>query len=326
MKNSIKVIGLCLLLSLSGCGTLLSKNKGVTGKTIAAEERARAGIEQVNESIVENDKQKLSTIGFFATGTDYALSKIPSPDQEVGVARELNARILSLAENPNLEQVKKVHEMVDNLVSILQQQKEKGLKELAKSDEFINIIQVEKKALEQAKENEIRRYMDVAQAAAGKADQYAATLGSMDSLWGLGAIFYGVKKFITKAFLFLTIFAFIYLVLRVLATMHPAGAAAFQIFDMVASVFMNIIKALAPGAAKMAKLVPEATSSLYRQTLGQMVGKIEELRDKDVDAMVAGEPLKKYTLAEILGEFSKTMNTRNKEVITDVKSDIKKID
>ena len=319
----IKTISLCSLILLSSCGTLTGKNEGVSGKATRAEEKAHNQIELVNDAIVYNDRQKLQTIGVFATGTEYALSKIQTPDNEIDVARELNSRVLTLTESPSLDQLKKVHSMVDNLVSSLQQQRDVGLKELAKRDGDIYDIQLEKKSLSNIKDQEIKRYMDVAQSAASKADQYEATLGEMDSMWGIGAIFFGVKRLFTRAFIFLSIFAFIYLVLRVLSTMHPAGAAAFQIFDMIASVFMNIIKGLAPGAAKMAKLVPEATSVIYKQTLGHMVGTIETLKQKDSDAATSGQPVKKYSLTEILNEFSKVMDRPNKDVVDEVKTDIR---
>jgi hypothetical protein len=323
MKKFIKIISICALsLSLMGCSSIFKKNEGVTGKSTKAEEKAAVRVDVVNEAIVMNDRQKLQTIGIFAAGTDYALSKVPEPPKEVEVARELNARILNLAESPALEQLKAVHTMVDDLVSTLQAQQEKGLHELARRDESIYMIQMEKRALESAKEQEIKKYMDVAQAAASKADQYASTLGDMDSMWGLGAIFYGIKRLITRAAIFIGIFAFIYLLLRVVSTMHPAGAAAFQIFDLIASAFMNIIKGLAPGAAKIAKLVPEAAHTIYKQTLGHVVDTIELLKIQDKKDIAAGQPSKKYTLNEILAEFDKAMDQPHKDTIKNVKSDM----
>lgn len=319
----IKTIGMCMfILALTSCGTLTKKNEGVTGKQIKAEEKAAGRIDVVNESIVLNDRQKLQTIGVFATGTEYALSKVEDPPKEVEIARELNARVMTLSETPALNQLKSVHSMVDNLISTLQEQKKKGLSDLADRDSKIYTIQLQKKALEQAKEQEIKKYMDVAQLAASKADQYEATLGEMDSWWGLGAISYGVKRLFTRAFVFISIFAFIYLALRVASTMHPAAAAAFQIFDLIASIFINILKGLAPGAAKMAKLVPEATSTLYKQTLGYVVDNIELLKLEDKKAVLAGQPPKKYTLNEILATFGQSMDQVNKDVIDEVKVDV----
>ena len=319
----IKTIGMCaLVLTLTGCSTILKKNEGVTGKQVKAEIKAANRIDAVNEAIVLNDRQKLQTIGVFATGTEYALSKVEDPPKEVEVARELNARVMTLSETPALNQLKDVHSMVDNLISVLQKQKASGLSELATRDSNIYTIQLQRRALEQAKEQEIKKYMDVAQAAASKADQYEATLGTMDSWWGMGAIFYGVKRLITRAFIFISIFAFIYLVLRIASTMHPAAAAAFQIFDLIASIFINIIKGLAPGAAKIAKLVPENTFKLYKQTLGHVVDNIELLKLEDKKAFASGQLVKKYTIEEILSMFGGSMDQVNKDIIKDVKVDV----
>lgn len=313
------VVSWMLAAALTGCGTLKGKNEGVVGKNVKAEEKAHSKVDVVNEQIVQNDRQKLQTIGVFASGTDYALSKVPEPTREVEVARELNSRVLNLAGSPALDQLKSVHSMVDSLVSTLQEEKAKGLKQLAEQDADIYDIQIEKKALEIAKEQEIKKYMDVAQVAAGKADQYAATLGQMDSWWGLGAVFYGVKKFVSRSLIFLSVFAFIYLALRVASTMHPAAAAAFKIFDGIASVFINLIKGLAPGAAKMAKLIPEATYNVYKETLGHIVDNIELMKVEDKKAIAAGQPLRKYTLDEILSQFNGSMDKTHKDVVDEVK-------
>jgi len=326
MKMSFKLIQIglvsCLALTLAGCAALTSHNEGATGKSTKAEEKAANRVDAVNEAIVLNDRQKLQSIGVFAAGTDYALSKVQDPPKEVEVARELNSRVLNIAGSPALEQLKSVTLMVDNLVSTLQEQKNKGLSDLAERDKDIYTIQLEKKALEQTKEFEIKKYMDVAQVAAAKADQYAATLGDMDSMWGLGAIFYGFKRLISRALIFITIFAFIYLVLRVASTMNPAFAAVFQIFNMVASVFINLIKGLAPGAASLAKLVPESTYTLYKQTLGHIVDNIELLKEEDKKAVAAGLPLKKYTIPEILNTFGGSMDQSNKDIIDKTKIDV----
>lgn len=320
MKIFTRFILACVIsMTLTSCSSLKGKNEGTIGKSVKAEEKAHDKVDGVNEAIVQNDRQKLEVIGVFASGTDYALSKVPEPTKEVEVAREMNARVLNITGTPALDQLKSVHAMVDNLVSTLKEEKAKGLKQLANRDSEIYNIQLEKKALEQAKEQQIKKYMDVAQAAALKSDQYAATLGQLDSWWGLGAVFYGVKKFVTNSLLFLSIFAFIYLALRVASTMHPAAATAFKIFDGIASIFINLIKGLAPGAAKMAKLIPEATYNVYKETLGHIVDNIELMKIEDKKAIAAGQPLKKYTLDEILTAFNGSMDQSHKDVVSEVK-------
>lgn len=320
MKRFIKITLVCLLSFLVvSCATLKGKNEGVSGKSVKSVEKAKDKVDAVNGKIVDNDKQRLQNIGIFASGTEYALSKIEDSTKEIDTARELNARVLTLSETPSLEELKQVHKMVDDLISNLIEQRKKGLKELAEKDEIINDMQLEKKYLEEIKDKEIKKYMNVAETAASKADQYATTLNQMDSWWGLKAIFYGLKKFVTSASLFIGIFAFIYLLLRVLSTMSPIAAAAFQIFDVIASVFINIIKGLAPGAAKIAKLVPEATSTLYKETLGHIVDTIELMKAEDKKAIIAGQPPKKYTLEEILKEFKVAMDQSHKNVVDEVK-------
>jgi hypothetical protein len=325
MKKSFitnAVILIFLSMGLVGCSSLFSKNEGVVGKSMKAEDTAQKRVEAVDQSIVLNDKQKLQTIGVFAAGTEYALSKVAEPTKEVEVARELNARVITLSETPALEHLKSMHTMVDDLVSQLQERKDSGLAELTKRDTQIYSIQLEKKALEIAKEHEIKKYMDVAQVAAGKADQYASTLGDMDSMWGLGAIFYGVKRLVIRSALFIGIFGLIYLILRIASTANPAAAAIFSIFDIGVSFVMKLLKGLAPGAAKLANLMPEAVTTLYKETLGHIVDTFELLKTRDKEAIAKGEPLRKYTILEILNEFGGAMDQSHKDLIKEVKVDM----
>ena len=53
-----------------------------------------------------------------------------------------------------------------------------------------------------------------------------------------------------------------------------------------------------------------------------MVDTLELMRVEDKKAIAAGQPLKKYTISEILSEFDKAMDQQNKDVVNDVKSDM----
>jgi hypothetical protein len=321
-QSLLSIITVILLLTATSCSALRNKNEGATGKSTKAEEKASDRVAAVNQALVSNDRKKLETIGFFAAGTDYALNKIPDPPVEVEAAKDLNARILTLSPSPVFSELKAAKQLVDELTSQLATEREAGAKNLVKKDLLIQSIQKEKQTLEKAKEDEIKKYMNIAQAAAAKADQYVATLNQMDSMWGLGAVFYGLKKFVVRGALVFGIMGVLYLVLRVASTVNPIAASIFSIFDMMVSFVIKLLQSLAPGAAKMAKLVPEATATLYKQTLGHMVDTIEMIKTKDKESVVAGQAPEKYTLNDILTKFSETMDQKNKDVVKEVKTEL----
>lgn len=323
MKRFITIITLtALLFGTAGCN-ILGLNKGVTGKSTKAEVKAHGKVEAINDALVDSQEKKLENIAVFAAGTDYSLNKVTDPPVEVNVAKELNARVMNLADNPNIDELKNIHATVDQLTSNLQEERAKGVTALAERDSKIYDLQLENKALLVAKESEIKKYMDVAQAAAAKADQYSATLNQMDKWFGLGAVFYGLKKFITSMAIIIGVFAFIYLGLRLAASAYPPAATAFSIIDMIASFFIGIIKGLAPGAAKFAKLVPEQLHSIYKETLSHVVDDLEMLVAKEKEDQKKGVTPKRYLMSEILSMFEGSMDQSHKDVVKDVKKDLK---
>jgi chromosome segregation ATPase len=187
MKPKTLFISILLagLLILTGCATFFKSN----GKNTKAEEKARTGVENVETKIVENAKDKMEEVAKLSYGVDYALNKEENPSKNVEAAKDLNTRVQSLTGAPTLEEVKNMRQLIDDLTSNLNSERERGQKSLEDKDLEIKRIQSNSALLVEAKDAEIRKYMKIAEDTAGKADIIQGKLNKMDSFFGLGEVF-----------------------------------------------------------------------------------------------------------------------------------------
>jgi len=319
MKNFISgfIVGISIIIFV-GCSSLTSKNSGVVGTSFKKNAAAKEKFTQIERGIAKTDQEKLNHIGALAQGTDYALKKVQDPPKEVEVAKEINERIKVLANKPDFNEVKEVILIVDKLLSEIISQQKEGKDALAAKDTEIQELNVEMSNLVQDKNDELDKYLKLAESNALKADQYKATLNEMDSFFGLGAIFYGFKKLFVSILWFVVIFIVLYLILRLAASANPVVASIFSIFEIGFSWVVKIIQGIAPGAAKFANLVPMHVSDGYKDTLKKLIDSIELIKDRE--AAAGGE--KEHTVSELLGEVSKTMDQVDKDRVAQIKREL----
>jgi hypothetical protein len=132
-------------------------------------------------------------------------------------------------------------------------------------------------------------------------------------MFGLNAVFWGLKKFFISALTTIVIFVIIFVVLRLLATVHPAAGAAFSIFNMVGSVLLSLVKALTPKAFEMANYASKDTVNEFKSPLVKIVDVIQELKEKQKES-----PDRVYPLSEILKRFDKEMDSDEKNLIDNI--------
>jgi hypothetical protein len=311
MKKYI-VFGMVLITSislLSGCSTV----KGIFGDSSKKEDKQANKVSEVQKAQNKNATSKMEQVAVLASGTDYALTKVTNKEPAVNVAQDINNRVISLSGKPNLNAEKEIWKTVDQLLSEIAAEKAKGAKSMSKKDEEITSLQQETKILTETKDAEIDKYMKLANDTALKADTYKSTLNQMDSWFGLGAVFYGVKKFIVSMAWILGSLGIIYLLLRAFAGTNPVVKAIFGIVEQVAAWFIHIIQGLAPRAASFANFIPKVEFDGYKQTLHKMIDTVELLQEKEK------EGIKKYTLDELLVEFAKAMDQSDKDRVTEAK-------
>jgi hypothetical protein len=307
-KLLIPIVAALSLLVLTSCAYLSNK-----GKAAQAEEAGRARIANVDARLATNLADKMDAIAGLAYGTDYALSKVNEPPREVQVARDMNQRVVSLAGSPTVEKMKEMQETIDKLTSMLATERDEGKLRLSEKDAQITALQNETKALNAAKDSEVRKYMLAAQEAAAAADAYKVELDKMNKWFGLGAVFYGLKKFIISSMWILGIGGILFIILRIVSFSNPAAASIFSLFSTVASWFIRGIEFLVPKAVETAGHVSGALFNGYKSTLWKIVDGVQMVKER---AKASGrEP----SINEMLDEVAKSMNEEEKKIVEEIK-------
>ena len=315
MPKTIKKIFLAIsfILLLSGC----LSSKIVPAKQVTTSQDAVAKQERkVDDTMVEIekvDKGKRVQTSSLSIGIQHSLNKITNAPVQVDTAKALNERIISIVGSPHIDEIKRIKATVDLLNSQVAEERKKGEELLSQRDELINKLQKDKSDLKDKYDDELWQMTDKAKEIAKEADQNKAVLDSMSGLFGLNAVFWGLKKFFISALTIIVVFVVVFVVLRLLATVHPAAGAAFSIFNMVGSILLSLVKALTPKAFELANFTSRDTVNEYKSPLVKIVDVIQELKEKQKES-----PDRVYPLSEILKRFDKEMDSDEKDLIDDI--------
>lgn len=301
-----------LVFLFTGCFSTIKPAKQIDDnqKIIAKEEK------KVDNTVVEiekNDKSKKVQTSALAQGIQYSLSQVTNPPVQVDTAKSLNERVVSIVGSPHIDEIKRIKATVDLLNSAIEEERKKGQQLLAQRDEIISKLQKEKVELNEKYDEELWELTDKAKEVAKQADQNKAVLDSMSGMFGLNAVFWGLKKFVISALTTIIIFVVVFIILRLLAAVNPAAAAAFSIFNMLGSAALSIIKALTPKAFEMNNFSTKEKVEEFKSPLVKIVDVIQELKEKQKDS-----PDKIYSLSEILKRFDKEMDSHEKDLINDI--------
>ena len=297
---------------LTGCSSIIQPSKQIDDnqKIIAKEDK------KVDATIVEigkNDKGKRIQTSTLAQGIQYSLNQVTNPPIQVDTAKSLNERVVSIVGSPHIDEINRIKVTVDLLNSAVEEERKKGLELLAKRDELINKLQKEKVELNEQYDDQILQLTDKAKEVAKEADQNKAVLDTMSGMFGLNAVFWGLKKFVFSTLTAIIIFSVVFIILRLLATVNPIAAAVFSIFDMIGSLFISLFKGLTPKAFEMNDFVHKDKVDEFKSPLVKIIDVIQELKEKQKDSTD-----KVYPLTEILKRFDKEMDSHEKDLIKDI--------
>ena len=297
---------------LTGCSSIIQPSKQIDDnqKIIAKEEK------KVDATIVEigkNDKGKRIQTSTLAQGIQYSLNQVTNPPIQVDTAKSLNERVVSIVGSPHIDEINRIKVTVDLLNSAVEEERKKGLELLAKRDELINKLQKEKVELNEQYDDQILQLTDKAKEVAKEADQNKAVLDTMSGMFGLNAVFWGLKKFVFSALTAIIIFSVVFIILRLLATVNPIAAAVFSIFDMIGSLFISLFKGLTPKAFEMNDFVHKDKVDEFKSPLVKIIDVIQELKEKQKESAD-----KVYPLTEILKRFDKEMDSHEKDLINGI--------
>jgi len=307
-----KLLILFMALLLSGCFSTIKPAKQIDDnqKIIAKEEK------KVDNTLVEiekNDKGKRIQTSGLSVGIQHSLNQVTNAPVQVDTARKLNERVISIVGSPHIDEIKRIKATVDLLNSALVEERKKGEELLAQRDDIINKLQKEKSELNQKYDDQLWQLTDKAKEVAKEADQNKAVLDSMSGMFGLNAVFWGLKKFFISALTTIIVFTVVFVLLRLLATVHPAAAAAFSIFNMLGSLVISILKALTPKAFELANFATKDKVEEFKSPLVKIVDVIQELKEKQKES-----PDRVYPLNELLKRFDKEMDSDEKDLIDNI--------
>jgi hypothetical protein len=309
LNKSFAIISLFLL---TGCLSTIKPAKQIDDnqKIIAKEEK------KVDNTLVEiekNDKGKKIQTSGLSIGIQHSLNQVSNPPVQVDTAKALNERVISIVGSPHIDEIKRIKATVDLLNSQVSEERKKGEELLSQRDELINKLQKEKSELNEKYDDQLWQLTDKAKEVAKEADQNKAVLDSMSGMFGLNAVFWGLKKFILSALTAIVIFVVIFVLLRLLATVHPAAGAAFSIFNMLGSAVISVIKALTPKAFEMSNFATKDKVDEFKSPLVKIIDVIQELKEKQKES-----PDRIYPLTEVLKRFDKEMDSHEKDLINEI--------
>ena len=301
-----------MALLFSGCFSTIRPPKPVDDnqKAIAKEEKK---VDNTLLEIEKNDKGKKIQTSGLSVGIQHSLNQVTNAPVQVDTARKLNERVISIVGSPHIDEIKRIKATVDLLNSALVEERKKGEELLAQRDDIINKLQKEKSELSQKYDDQLWQLTDKAKEVAKEADQNKAVLDSMSGMFGLNAVFWGLKKFFISALTAIIVFTIVFVILRLLATVHPAAAAAFSIFNMLGSLVISILKALTPKAFELANFATKDKVEEFKSPLVKIVDVIQELKEKQKES-----PDRVYPLSELLKRFDKEMDSDEKDLIDQI--------
>ena len=294
---------------LIGCSTAVipGKQVSVAQDAIAKQEKK---IDTTSDELVKNDKGKKIQTAVLAQGIQYSLQQVTNTSIQVETAKNLNERVISIVGSPHLDEIKRIKATIDLLNSSIEEERKKGGELLGQRDTVIDKLQKEKENLKNQYDDQLWQMTDKAKEVAKDSDEKQATIDSMGGMFGLNAVFWGLKKFFFSALTAIIIFVVIFALLRILASVHPAAGAAFSIFNMIGSGILSLIKGLTPKAFELANFTSKDKVDEYKSPLTKIVDVIQELKEKQKES-----PKKSYVLTEILKRFDNEMDSHEKDLI-----------
>ena len=297
---------------LIGCSTAVipGKQVSVAQDAIAKQEKK---IDTTSDELVKNDKGKRIQTAVLAQGIQYSLQQVTNTSIQVETAKNLNERVISIVGSPHLDEIKRIKATIDLLNSSIEEERKKGGELLGQRDSVIDKLQKEKEELKNQYDDQLWQMTDKAKEVAKDSDEKQATIDSMGGMFGLNAVFWGLKKFFFSALTAIVIFVVIFALLRILASVHPAAGAAFSIFNMIGSGILSLIKGLTPKAFELANFTSKDKVDEYKSPLVKIVDVIQELKEKQKES-----PKKSYVLTEILKRFDNEMDSHEKDLIDDI--------
>ena len=317
MKKEL-ILFICLIaLFIGGCAGFTAISGNDSQKKL---DKAQAKVDAVKTELSKNAAEKAYAASTFATGTAHALDKVTNAPVEVKIAKDMNDRVLSILGNPYLDDQNKIKQIVDELGSQVEKVRKQGEKDLAKKDAEVADLQTERDNLKDKIKQKTDEFNALANSIAEKNDANQAIVDKCNSFFGLGAVFYGLKRFITSCLMFLLIGAILFLAIKMLSNAYPPLAAAMGVFNMGMSMVLHTIKSITPGAFKISGFVSESHSDEYKNVLLKTVDTIETMKSHE---KLLADSNKSYSFDDFVAELDKDYGDGDKRIYDNIKHDLR---
>jgi bacterioferritin (cytochrome b1) len=299
---------------LMGCGTIISDNKNDAQKKIA---KKTESINLTKENLAKNTDEKLNQVSGLSFGVGYTLSSIRLTNVvEIETAKQLNNRIISIVGSPDLDEMNKIKQTVDLLNSEVEKERARGARLLAAKDNEILTIQKQRDDLEKELQKRIDEFTTTAKKQAEDSDNNSVILENINKWFGLGAVYYGLKRFATTCILGILIFAVVFLILRLLAAANPIVAAIFSVFNIVGAAIVQLVRALVPKSIDVSGFSPSTEVKKYKSTLEKLVDNIQEVK-------VLVKNGSSITFDKLIEKFDRDLDQSDKDLITEIKKELR---
>lgn len=308
MKN-IVVLMFCMLL-ISGCSLFNRPN-------VPKVQNSRDQLNISRRELSVNNEEKMKQIAVLAKGTEFSLNTITNQSVEIKTALDLNSRIINISGNPHIDELEKIKNIVKYLNSEIDVERKRGVKLLGDKDQQILTLQNERKYIQNQYEEQIVEFEKQAIEMATKADKLQLIVNEVNSWFGLGGVFYGLKRFISTSLVFVLICIVLFFVLRFLASMHPIPATIFALFEYIGGYIITIIKGIVPKSINFSKHVEEPLFQRYKLTLNNVVEILEKMK------IVQKKGNKVFTLNDAFDQLDRELSDPEKRLIDELTSDIK---
>jgi len=281
----IKFFSLVIIFLIIAMAALLSGCSNTGAVSDAQRETA-----MIERKLADNGELKSKRIGEMVYATGAALRKEAEPSLPVQTAISFNDRAQSLAGFPDPTAVRKLNDAVNFLTSKLSVERSKGEKMRREMDAQNIRVVLQTERLRAEHQAAIGNERAAASAAEAKVKELQKTVDRVNSWFGLGAIFYGFKRFITVGIWLVVAFILLFLALKVAAQFSPITAGLFKVFEAPFSILVSAIGGLMPGAITMAGHVPEKTFRTVKSVRNKIVDVIEEMKVKQAQLPRTAHP------------------------------------
>jgi hypothetical protein len=317
MKKEL-ILFICLItLFIGGCAGFTAISGNNSQKKL---ENAQSEIDAVHNQLDKNNAEKAYAASTFATGTARALEKVTNAPVEIKIAKDMNDRVLSILGNPYLDDQNKIKQIVDELSSQVEKVRKQGEKQLAEKDEEVADLQVQRDDLKVKIKQKVDEFNALANNIAEKNDANQAIVDKCNSFFGLGAVFYGLKRFITSCLLFLLIGAIVFLAIKMLSNIYPPVAAAMGVFNMGMSLVLHTIKTITPEAFHISGFTSTNDSNQYKDVLYKTVDTIETMKSHE---KLLAQNGKAYSFDDFSAELDKDYGDNDKRLYDNIKHDLR---